>query len=230
MTAYLTLICCISKAVIDQEKFRNIHRFQRWSSSLEKAIISFSDQQLLTEISMIIGDLSQLEWGLPVYHFQTVGNLAWFSTMSHILTLTVLREKVQQNQALKIFRIGLMGVLVVMLICVMAPVGYLQEAFSDTPIPSEFPAWCLYHPSIKWYGNNGVGEIIKGIAGYNVIYSAFTIFIILYGYFSRVFLLFPRTMSGLLFHTILRIPPGQPWIFIESKLATYSDEHNTLAC
>lgn len=110
-TAYLTLICCIAKYVLDRKRATSTikHRLERWSLALETTIISFSDQQVLTGISIIIGGLSQLEWGLAVYHFQAVGNLAWFSTMTHILTLTVLREKMRSNKIIRILRIVLMG-------------------------------------------------------------------------------------------------------------------------
>jgi predicted PurR-regulated permease PerM len=91
--------------------------------------------------------------GLPVYHFLEVGNLAWFSTMTHILTLTVMRDTVRMNQALRILRIISMGILVVLLICVMAPIGCLVSPLSADglyPITPEFPTWCLYRPSVQW--------------------------------------------------------------------------------
>lgn len=121
----------------------------------------------------------------------------------------------QQNRAMKIFRIVLMGVLVILLVCVVAPVGYLisPSKFEDA-IGLDFPAWCLYHPSLDWkYVKNGV-DIIGGKSGYNGIYGVFTLLIILYGDLSRVWLLFPDMQLS----NILNISPGQPWLYIETKL------------
>jgi hypothetical protein len=200
--------------------------------------VSFSDQQLVTGISIIVGGLQQLQWGLAIYHFQEVGNLAWFSTMTHILTLTVLREKMQLKSSLVIrtVRIVLMGCLVVLLACVMAPLGYISSAYgfyglgnpgyrNDTiqgPIPAEYPAGCLYHPSTEWDGEDGLRILNTGNLGYNKAYIVFTLGLIIYGYISRVLLLLP----GLASEYLLRIPPGQPWVSFElglEKLKTRSD-------
>jgi len=216
-TAYLTLICCIAKYVLDRKTATSTrkHRLKRWSLALETTIISFSDQQVITGVSIIIGGLSQLEWGLAVYHFQAVGNLAWFSTMTHILTLTVLREKTRSNKIIRILRIVLMGCLAVLLIFVMAPIGYVTSSAGLIDIPWEFPAWCLYHPSVAWGDEEGGSIDHTGLAGYNFIYSILTLGIIVYAYTSRVLLLFP----GLVSRYMLRIPTGQPWTLMESKMA-----------
>jgi hypothetical protein len=119
-----------------------------------------------------------------------------------------------------------MGFLVVLLSCIMTPMGYINSAYGswgfinttgDTqgPFPVEFPAWCLYHPSLEWEDENGLPMIHKGASGYNAIYGLLTLGIILYGYTSRVLLLFP----GFLSQSTLRIPSGQPWLALESMLA-----------
>ncbi|CZR66579.1 uncharacterized protein PAC_16480 [Phialocephala subalpina] len=230
---YVSLFCCIAKCTLDhrQKKARGKRalRIERWSFAFEKAIIAFSDQQLVTGVSVVVGGLQQLEWGLPVYYFQQVANLAWFSTITHILTLTILREKMQtKSSALsKTIRIVLMGCLVVLLACVIAPLGYLSSAYGtygfqasedspvQGPIPMEFPAWCLYNPSVTWADENGQPMVHVGTYGYNLSYIIITIGIIFYGYTSRVALLFPGFVS----RSVLRIPSGQPWIWFETKLA-----------
>jgi hypothetical protein len=230
-TAYLTLICCIAKYVLDRKTATSTrkHRLKRWSLALETTIISFSDQQVVTGISIIIGGLSQLEWRLAVYHFQAVGNLAWFSTMTHILTLTVLREKMRSNKIIRILRIVLMGCLAVLLIFVMAPIGYLTSSageFGETligPIPLEFPAWCLYHLWVAWKSERGGSIHHTGPAGYNLTYSILTLGVIVYSYTSRVLLLFP----GLVSRSMLRIPTGQPWTLMESKIAALQTVQTT---
>jgi hypothetical protein len=109
----------------------------------------------------------------------------------------------------------------------MAPMGYANSGYgysgfiittignTQGPIPMEFPAWCLYHPFLEWEDENGQPMIHKGTFGYNAIYGVLTLGIILYGYTSRVFLLFP----GLISRFTPRIPSGQPWLALESALA-----------
>ncbi|KAF8856538.1 hypothetical protein BDZ45DRAFT_804084 [Acephala macrosclerotiorum] len=197
-TAYLTLVCCIAKCTLDHRQKKaagkRALRIGRWSFAFEKAIVAFSDQQLVTRVSVVVGGFQQLEWGLPVYYFQQVANLAWFSTITHILTLTILRDKMQSKSStlIKTIRIVLMGCLVVMLACVIAPLGYLSSAygtwgfraFENSTVqglfPMEFPSWCLYNPSAVWADENGQPMVHVGAYGYNMSYIIITIGNILY--------------------------------------------------
>jgi hypothetical protein len=162
--------------------------------------VAFSDQQIITGISIIIGGLSQLQWGISLYHWQAVVNLAWFSTVTHLITLTVLREEVRSNKPIKIFRTVGMRILVVMLICVMAPIGYLTSPF---PPPIAFPAWCLYQPGIEWVDLES-GPLNKQ---YNWLYIVIALNILIFNYFIQVVLFFSENIG--LSTAILRIRPGQ---------------------
>jgi hypothetical protein len=95
-TAYLTFFCCIAKAIIDHVRSatKKTPRLDVWSFMLGTAVLSFSDQQVVTGISIIVAGFLQLQWGLDVYHWQTVANLAWFSAFTHITTLTVYEKKI----------------------------------------------------------------------------------------------------------------------------------------
>jgi hypothetical protein len=78
-TAYITLICCVAKAFLDHKSCAagSNSLLYRWSFALESVIMVLSDQQVITGISIILGGISQLRSGLPVYHWQSVVNLAW---------------------------------------------------------------------------------------------------------------------------------------------------------
>jgi hypothetical protein len=159
VTAYLTLFCCVAKAILDHLKTNNKSTplLDRWAVTLGDSIVSFSDQQVITGISIIIGGLSQINGGLPLYHWLSVVNLAWFSTMTHLITLTVLREEIRPNSAIKTLRIISMGVLIVMLTFTIIPIGYIGYITNDgssLQIGNSFPTECLYHPSIVWYENS----------------------------------------------------------------------------
>ncbi|KAH6673284.1 hypothetical protein B0J14DRAFT_668158, partial [Halenospora varia] len=212
LTAYGALFCCITKAIIDHKRSKsanNTPNLDRWASALRATIVSFSDQQVITGISIIIGGLSQLKAGISVYHWLSVVNLAWFSTITHLITLTVLREELQTNMPIKILRITGMAVLITMLICVMGPVGYL---ISDTNgIPNTFPAWCLYHPGIEWKS----GKHLLG-KRYNWLYQLFAMGLLIYSFLTRLVLLLSQ--SGGVGSFVFRIPVGQPWKYTEERL------------
>lgn len=145
-------------------------------------------------------------------------NLAWMSTVTHLITLTALRKELRSNQFNKILRITVMGVLMLMLICVTAPIGYLMATggyyFESTDLPAEFPAWCLYNPSAVWNTGHDVNDPTTARMDYNWVYIALAIGILVFTYCTRVIMLFSDNIG----YTLLRIPPGQPWIFIEKGL------------
>lgn len=148
-TAYLTLTCCILKFFIDHKRSllqENSQTLDRWSFALGAIITSMSDQQVITGISMIVGGLTQLQAGIQIYHWESVVNLAWFSTITHLLTLTILRDEVRLNKPIRVFRILGMGILLVFLIYALIPIGF----FYNSKLPRNFPAWCLYNPSVEW--------------------------------------------------------------------------------
>jgi hypothetical protein len=219
-TSYLTFICCATKAYLDFQRKppperdnaghpekKNTKYLDRWSFALETAIVSFSDQQVITGISVFIGGVSQLEWGLDLYHWQTVANLDWFSAFTHIITLTVLREdcswktlsreriqdkdfkakKIRNEKIIRNCRVFAMLILLIMLVIALYPVGYIT---TNTSVPANLPAWCLYHPNLPWYFSNNVG--------YNWLYITFTFGILFLSWSTRVLLLFVHHLSDII--------------------------------
>lgn len=122
-----------------------------------------------------------------------------------------------------------MGTLVVILLCVMAPIGYLEaltaqhRTYGSDSLPLSFPAWCLYHPNVLWtgdvldeYNTDGAvsSKIITGIRGYNWIYAGFTMEVIIFVFSTRVAFLYSESIS----HTIFQLPKSEPWKWIEQAL------------
>lgn len=56
-----------------------------------------SDLQILTGISILISGYAQLECGLSCYHWQVLVYLAWFSSLTHLSCLTLLRNYLCQS-------------------------------------------------------------------------------------------------------------------------------------
>jgi hypothetical protein len=91
----------------------------------------------------------------------------------------------------------------------ICPVGVILDGSDRRPCP----------------GSSRKGPVVHSTSGYNLPYAFLTLGIIIYGYFSRVALLFP----GLVSRSVLRIREGQPWLAIDSKLAKLESLSETSA-
>lgn len=235
-SAYLALFCCIAKAVIDHKRSTNTDlkgRLDRWAFALGEVIVILSDQQVITGISILLGGFSQLQSGITIYHWQTIFNLSWFSTMTHLLTLTVLRDEARSNTPIRSFRVVGMAVLILMLMAAMFPIGY---TVGGSQLPLNFPALCLYRPGLDWgWWETGISpesfeaSVMKSETWpgpiekkYGSLYIAFILVILIYGFVSRALLLLSENFS--FSHTLLRIPAGQPWSGAESILLKLGEQ------
>ncbi|KAE9365722.1 hypothetical protein N431DRAFT_472320 [Stipitochalara longipes BDJ] len=199
-TAYMTWLCCIAKKHIDHRRSpgRETPELDRWSSALGAVILSFSDQQIVIGISVIVAGVSQFNSGLDTYHWQTVANLAWFSAFVHVTALAVLRDEDRFNKRMRKLRILAMGTLVIMLCCVSYSLGWTTgvvttfDGYNSASLPANFPAPCLYRPDIRWGYANSVDEIV---VAYNWAYTALNWAILILGFTITVLLQYFDNMS-----------------------------------
>ncbi|KAF7917177.1 uncharacterized protein EAE98_010282 [Botrytis deweyae] len=194
ISVYLTLICCVAKARIDHIRSpdKDTPKLDLWSFALGNVILNFCDQQVVLGIAVLIAGVSQLSSGLDSYHWQTVLNLAWFSSFTHILTLTALRAENRSNNKIKVIRVVAMGVLAVILMCMVYTAGWVSgkvvkvssEDSKNSP-PMSFPAWCLFRPEIPWMWQNHLLDI-----QYNWTYVVLAFLILVFSYSTRALLLY----------------------------------------
>lgn len=201
ITACIVFIFSIFKSILDhlisvyQEPSSQL---SRWSLALRNTIISFADQQVVTGISVIIGGIFQIHKGISAYHWEFVVNLAWFSAVTHLITLAALRDDIH-NQRIRStttwLRILGMAVLLVLLMFAMYPMGYL---LADNSIPARFPTWCLYHPEFEWKyellcsmksDKPGINYPISSERDYNWLYVTLAYIALLYSFTTRVIFL-----------------------------------------
>lgn len=109
--------------------FRARHRllFERWTIAIETGILAFSDTQLVTSLAILISGYLQISCGLSFYHWQTIVNLAWYSALTHLATLTSLRKYFRSRPFMATCRAILMGMLVILLSTAFVPTGYLVQ-------------------------------------------------------------------------------------------------------
>ena len=104
-------------------KTLKLNRPKVWGMAIQRAILMFSDQQLVTGIALLGAGCSQLSSDLPVYYWQVLVQLVWFSSISHLATLTCLRQYFKKKTAARGWRISLMIVLALMQIVALMPTG-----------------------------------------------------------------------------------------------------------
>ncbi len=91
--------------------------------TLRRAVLIFSDQQVVTGIALLSSGYAQLKSGIVIYHWQILVYVAWFSSITHLATLTVLRQYFRDNHAARRWRFVLMLVTVTMLGVALLPTG-----------------------------------------------------------------------------------------------------------
>lgn len=221
-SAAITLTCCILQHFLEHSSYsamliRDASKRVCVVAALKAAILGFSDQQVVTGISVLVAGYFQLPHGIASYHWKIVSNMAWFSTITHLATLTSLRAQALQNGTLKWVRIISMGALLSLLLPVMGSTGYLDrrhifpEDGRSQKATGNLPAWCLFHPKMSWGSPND----LPVSRAYNWVYMTFAILLLLYGYVTRVYMLC-RIGHRKLFLERLHVPVDWPWKSIEA--------------
>ena len=113
---------------------------KKWIKATTSALLTYSDLQAITGIAILLAGYLQLPNGIQVYHWQVLTNLAWFSSVTHIATLTSLRGYFKKRRKLAYCRITAMGINLILLGVASGPANYK----SYTTRFYAFPAKCLY--------------------------------------------------------------------------------------
>ena len=103
-----------SQKLLDREKR---------TEALTRFILALSDQQLVTGLAVLIGALT-FRCTVSSYEFQVVVSLAWFSSMTHLATLDVLRDYFIRNQVVRNLRlVGMVAMMVLLAFGLVLPLG-----------------------------------------------------------------------------------------------------------
>ena len=160
---------------------------KQWSVPLRAAVLAFSDQQSVTGIAILVSGYSQLASCQPmtVYNWQITVDLAWFSSITHLTTLTCLRNYFQQRPALRIWRLSCMTINAAILATALGSTGW--ESVSPA-----LPALCLYRSKD---GISVPGEYRNITPIYNSFYIAITLTFLVFSYLTRVIQLYPKALA-----------------------------------
>lgn len=94
---------------------------------MEAAVLMYSDTQVLTGIAIMLSAYSQLQHKISIYHWRTTVQLAWFSSMTHLTTLTSLRAYFREHSKIAFWRLVFMGVTLLLLVAALVPTGYADD-------------------------------------------------------------------------------------------------------
>ena len=98
----------------------------RRQKSLERFLLTLSDQQLVTGLAILIAGYLKT-CSMSVYYFNIVGSLALFSSATHLATLGVLKEYLVAHSTLRDLRVFAMGLVLIMLIVALLPGWFSQD-------------------------------------------------------------------------------------------------------
>lgn len=202
---------------------RNRDSLERWTRAVESTILAFSDTQLVTSLAILISGYLQLSCGLSLYHWQTVVDLAWFSALTHLTTLTSLRHQFRTYPFMATCRILVMGIVLILLSVAFVPTGYALQINENAtfvnptrsfvnPTRSRYewlmssPAVCLLSPAFKdaVHAVHASFGHVNGLS-YNVALVALSLAYLLISYGCRVVRIY--TPLALMFENRLKVAP-----------------------
>jgi hypothetical protein len=117
---------------------------QNKKEALENTVLMFSDLQIITSLAILSAGFSQLHCSISSYHWQLLVYTAWFSSVTHLTTLTMIRHYFRRNNTIvRNVRVFLMLCVLVMLTVALLPTGHRKwiSTVDDTSTAGA-PAMC----------------------------------------------------------------------------------------
>ncbi|OQE32791.1 hypothetical protein PENFLA_c001G03716 [Penicillium flavigenum] len=102
---------------------RKVRANSRVGKGFTECILAMSDLQIVTGLSILISGYTQLPQGLSSFHWMVIVDLAWFSSLTHLACLTLLRNHLYNHSIQRIWRLLCMAVLVVLLTVALSFTG-----------------------------------------------------------------------------------------------------------
>ena len=167
----------------------------KWIKALEGAVLTCSDTQIINGLAILLCGYIQVS-ELSAYHWQVVVNLAWFSSLTHLTTLTFLRHRLRQQRDMANSRAIFMGIIIVLLAVSLGPAGFsAQDNFGmlDFHQISAIPAICLFHKSSVRLVEESLKLHTETPIRYNILTVVLFITYLLISYLTRVIRIFKPT-------------------------------------
>lgn len=188
-SAYLTLLFAIFQFMLPASKSPvpldralreilvprrlEINRGQRCvklTKAVESTILTISDMQLITSVTILVSGYLQLPKGISLYHWTTIVYLAWFSALTHLATLTSLRHFFRSRPVMATGRVILMGLVLVLLSVAFVPTGFnsqrSQATWDGTDVDharSDYYRHLLSAPTLCFYSSQFTKDALASL-------------------------------------------------------------------
>lgn len=115
-------------------------------SHVLQCVLMFADIQIFTALAILIGAFASLGCDIVAYHWQYMIYLAWLASVTHLASLSFLRNHLARNRVKCIWRLIAMAIIQVLL---SAAVGLLTTFGGDPWLVGEAgrPAICYFKES-----------------------------------------------------------------------------------
>ncbi|OTA92384.1 hypothetical protein M434DRAFT_387396 [Hypoxylon sp. CO27-5] len=123
-------------------------KFPNIESVLDESLLNVCDVQVITGIGVLISGFFSLSCGLSAYHWQMIVSLAWFSSVTHLAGLTILRNHLRAHPWKRNIRFSLMFILLVGLIVSLVPTGYFTW---KNPDPNGNSISSMANPAVCYF-------------------------------------------------------------------------------
>lgn len=114
-----------------------------------------SDLQIVTGFAILLSGFTQLQSGLEALKWRTILDLAWFSCLTHLACLTMLRRHLHTHTIERVWRLLAMGILAALLAAGLLPTAnskwlLLSEDTKATPAICILGCYLKPGPNKEW--------------------------------------------------------------------------------
>ena len=124
------------------------------------------DTQIITSVAILLSGYVQLPCGLSTYYWGMIVNLAWFSALTHLATLTSLRYYFMERPAMSFWRVLFMGITFILLSSALYPTGYVPQNYNvgyDYILTSQDFEHFLSSPALCLMSGQGRAELTDNL-------------------------------------------------------------------
>ncbi|KAB2569917.1 N-glycosidase [Lasiodiplodia theobromae] len=154
---------------------------RKCSAALERFILTMSDQQLVTGIAIMVTIYTK-SCDISIYSFQIAAALAWFSSTTHLATLTLLRAYFDHHRIARNFR----AVMMVMMMIMLAAAQIISNSESVQHSSTDIYFGCALKKSFK----------LSPIDGYEITNLVLIIAWLIQSYSSRMIAIYSTHTSS----------------------------------
>lgn len=121
-------------------KWLTLKEREFWTTLLERLLLGFSDQQLITGTAVLLMGFIRLPISngqISVYHFSIVANLAWFSAVTHAITVLVLQDYFKLPKHYILRNVRILGMIIMGILLVVSLTFCLHTGFQTINCPAQ---------------------------------------------------------------------------------------------